>query len=189
MEYLIHFFFELIKISILAFIYASILYFIYKKIPNENKMIWSEKLFRTRKSLWFYISLFLLFYMFTPYGNHGLGDSARIPVSFTKEISNINWEEYGRLNGIESSEGSDIELTQFKVENNMICGNLNSSFYDYKNSYFIYDMDSDNLKEFKTESDYNNFVKNKSLPKLNEFKSFKENYKDYWSGWRFFLLP
>ena len=38
--------------------------------------------------------------MFTPYGYHGLGDSARIPISFTKEISNINWTKYAQLDNI-----------------------------------------------------------------------------------------
>ena len=189
MEVLGHFIFELLKITILGFFYSTILYFIYKIIPESKKPEWIKKWLKSKKTLWLYISLFLLFYMFTPYGNHGLGDSARIPVSYTKEISNINWEEYGRLNGIESSEGNDIESTQFKVENNMICGNLNSGFYDYKNSYFIYDLDTEKLQEFKTEKEYNEFASNKNLPKSSELKSFKENYSEYWSGWRFFLLP
>ncbi|MEI7508826.1 MAG: hypothetical protein WCJ62_05105 [Flavobacterium sp.] len=189
MESLGHFIFELIKITILGFIYSTILYFIYRNIPKNKKPEWCEKLLKSKKPLWLFISLILLFYMFTPYGNHGLGDSARIPISFTKEISNINWEEFGRLNGIKSSEGNDIELTQFKVENNMICGNLKSSFYDYKNSYFIYEIDTEKLQEFKSEKEYNEFATNKNLPKSSELKSFEENYSEYWSGWRFFLLP
>jgi amino acid transporter len=189
MESLGHFIFEFIKITILGFIYSTILYFIYKNIPKNKKPEWCEKWLKSKNTLWLFISLILLFYMFTPYGNHGLGDSARIPISFTKEISNTNWEEFGRLNGIKSSEDNDIELTQFKVENNMIFGNLNSSFYDYKNSYFIYEIDTEKLQEFKTEKEYNEFAINKNLPRTREFKSFKENYSEYWSGWRFFFLP
>lgn len=189
MESLGHFIFELIKITILGYIYSKILYFIYKNIPQSKKPEWCEKLLKSKKTLWLYISIFLLFYMFTPYGNHGLGDSARIPISLTKEISNINWTDYGRLNGVKSSEMNNIDLTQFKVEKNILCGNLSSDFYNYKNSFFIYDIDSEKLQEFKDESDYNEFVTNENLPKSNELKSFKENYSDYWSGWRFFLLP
>ena len=189
MESLGHFIFELIKITILGFIYSTILCFIYKNIPKNKKTEWSEKLLKSKKTLWLYISIFLLFYMFTPYGNHGLGDSARIPISLTKEISNINWTNYGRLNGIKSTERNDIYLTQFKVEKNILCGNLSSDFYDYKNSFFIYEIDSEKLQEFKDENEYNEFATNENLPKSNELKSFKENYSDYWSGWRFFLLP
>ena len=189
MESFGHFIFELIKITILGFVYSTILCFIYKKIPQSKKPQWSEKLFKPKNKLWFYIIIFLLLYMFTPYGNHGLGDSARIPISLTKEINNINWTYYARLNGIKSSEKNNIDLTKFKIEKNILCGNLSSDFYDYKNSFFIYNIDSEKLQEFKDESDYNEFTTNENLPKSSELKSFKENYSDYWSGWRFFLLP
>jgi hypothetical protein len=127
--------------------------------------------------------------MFTPYGNHGLGDSARIPISLTKAISNINSTVYGKLNDVKSSEMNDIYLTQFKVVDNTLCGNLGSDFYNYKNSFFIYNLDSEILQEFKDENEYNGFASNNNLPNSSELKSFAENYSDYWSGWRFFLLP
>ena len=189
MEYLGHFLFEVVKITILGFIYSTILFFIYKNLPKNKKPEWCEKWLKSKNILWLLISFILFVHMFTPYGNHGLGDSARIPITFTKEISNVNWTEYGSLNGIKSTEGNDIEVTLFKVENNCIYGNLNSGFYDYKNAYFIYDIETDNLKEFITEKEYNEYVTAKNLPKSNELKSFTENYRKYWSGWRFFLLP
>jgi hypothetical protein len=189
MESLGHFIFELVKIAILSFIYAIVLFFIYKKLPKYNLPKWLEKRFKSKKQLWVYISLFLLFYMFTPYGNHGLGDSARIPVSFTKEISNVNWTEFGRFNDVKSSEKNDLESTHFKVVNNFVCGNLKSDFYMYDNSYFIYDIKNEKLHEFANVNEYNEFAVNENLPKSNELKSFKENYSDYWNGWRFFLLP
>ena len=189
MESLGHFIFELIKITILGFIYSTILFFIYKNISEKKKPEWCKKLFKSKKILWLYISVFLLFYMFTPYGNHGLGDSARIPISFTKEISNVNWTEYGNLNGVKSSEKNDIYMTQFKIVDNKLCGNMNSDFYDYQNSHFIYDIDSEKLQEFRTEKEYNEFATHKNLPKANELISFQENYSKYWSDWRFFLLP
>lgn len=189
MESLGHFVFELIKITILGFIYSTILFFIYKIIPKNRKLEWSEKLFKSKKLLWLYISILLLIFMFTSYGNHGLGDNARIPLSLTKEISNVNWSEYGNLNEVKSSEKNDIYMTKFRIQDNRLCGNLNSDFYDYKNSYFVYDIDSEKLKEFRTENDYNEFATHKNLPKANELIRFKENYNKYWSSWRFYLLP
>jgi len=189
MESLGHFIFELLKITLLGFIYSTILYYIYNLIPENKKPRWIKTWLKTKKRLWLSISIFLLFYMFSPYGDHGLGDSARIPISFTKEISNINWTNYGKLNNMKSIEKSDIYMTKFKVENNILCGNLDSDFYDYQNSYFVYDIDSEKLEEFQTEEDYNKYIKSKNLPKSNELKSFEDNYQDYWSGWRFFLLP
>lgn len=128
MEALGHFIFELLKITILGFVYSTILYFIYKNIPQSKKPESCEKLLKSKKTLWLSISIFLLFYMLTPYGHHGLGDSARIPISLTKEISNINWTYYGRLNGLKSTEKNDIYLTHFKVEKNILYGNLSSDF-------------------------------------------------------------
>ena len=71
MESLGHFLFEHIKITILGFIYATILYYIYNLIP-ENKNLRDKRWLKNKKRLWLSISLFLLFYMFTPYGYHGL---------------------------------------------------------------------------------------------------------------------
>jgi hypothetical protein len=189
MESLGHFIFELLKITVLGFIYSSILYYIYNLIPENKKPEWIKTWLKTKKRLWLSISLFLLFYMFTPYGNHGLGDLARIPISFSKEIININSSNYGKLDEIKSSEDNDIYLTQFKKVNNILCGNLDSDFYDYQNSFFVYNIDTEKLEEFETENGYNKFAESKNLPKSNELKSFKENYSEYWSGWRFFLLP
>lgn len=70
-----------------------------------------------------------------------------------------------------------------------MCGNLSSDFYDYKNVYFVYNTDSGVLKEFTSELDYMRYAKENKLPQVNEFKNFEKNYHDYWSGWRFFLLP
>jgi hypothetical protein len=189
MESLGHFIFELIKITILGFFYSWILFFLYNRIPENTKPEWCKKVLKSKKTLWFGISLFLLFYMFTPYGNHGLGDSARIPLNFTKEISNTNWTEFGRLNGIKTSCDNDVELTHFIIKNNKLYGNLKSDFYDYNNSYFIYDLKSEKLQEFENEFSYNEYTRLNSLPKSYELKNFSENYKSYWSGWRFFLLP
>jgi hypothetical protein len=35
------------------------------------------------------------------------------------------------------TEKNDIDLTQFKIENNILCGKT-KGFYDYKNFYFQY---------------------------------------------------
>ena len=185
MEVLGHFIFELLKITFLGFVYSTVLYYIFKIIPENKK----PQALKSKKILWLFISSFLLFYMFTPYGNHGLGDSPRIPISYTKEINNINWTKYGILKGIRTNDGNEVELTHFKVKNNTLCGNLSSDFYDFENDYFVYEIDSEKIVEFKNDIDYNRYAQKNRLPKSNELKSFEDNYRDYWSGWRFFILP
>jgi hypothetical protein len=184
-----HFIFVLIKILILGFIYSSIIYFLHTLISNWLKWNWIKNIKISRIFLWLYISFFLLIYMFTPYGNHGLGDSARIPISFTKEISNVNWTEFARINNVKSNEENEIEMTKFKIIDKIVCGNLNSSFYSYTNSFFIYNSNSEKLIEFNSQKEYDFFATQNNLPNSNELISFEENYRNYWSGWRFLFLP
>ncbi|MFC4818598.1 MULTISPECIES: hypothetical protein [unclassified Flavobacterium] len=188
MESFGHFLFELLKIGILGYIYATLLFWIYLYFLKNKIASRLDQWMQSKKRLWFSISCFLLCYLFTPYGYHGLGDSARIPISLDKSINNINWDGYAHLSG-DRSNTNTIEFTRFKVENNTVFGNLDSFFYTYKNDYFIYDIGSGKLQEFETEREYNTFATLENLPKSDELQTFEENYSDYWHGWRFFLLP
>ncbi|MCG9792639.1 hypothetical protein [Flavobacterium algicola] len=182
MASLFHFIFELIKISILGWIYSTILYFIFKEIPAKKKPEWCKKIFKTKKSIWIFTCLLLLFYMFTPYGNHGLGDSARIPISFSKAVSNVDWTEESTIDDVETKDRSNLQAKEFKIIDEIVCGK-------YNNFHFIYNSDKDKLEEFYTENEYNENAKLLDLPLSDELLSFKENYDEYWHNWRLFLLP
>jgi len=127
--------------------------------------------------------------MFTYYGNHGLGDSARIPIGHGLTVKNINWNEYGHVENINTSDNFPIEMTKFIVVDDKLIGNLSSWFYSFKNSYFVYDMTKKELTEFYSKKEYNAFASQNDLPLTNELRTFEQNYRDYWSGWRFWLLP
>jgi hypothetical protein len=127
--------------------------------------------------------------MCTPYGDHGLGDSARIPVGWSNGLSNVDWGNIATLEDVYMRDKSQVQTTVFLVKDNYICGNLQSDFYLYNKTYFVYNTDSEVFKEFRTEDDYAYYAKKNKLPLTSEFKTFEQNYHDYWSGWRFFLLP
>ncbi|AUC15884.1 hypothetical protein BTO06_12300 [Tenacibaculum sp. SZ-18] len=193
MEVLFHFIFQLIKIGILASVYSfiliGILLIVGKFKPNDYlKRVKSEK-----KKYWFsfgfLISIGLFIFSFTYWGNHGLGDGPMIPIGHWETIENTNWNEYGYLKGQKTSDGYDIETTRFKVVNDKLCGNLESWFYQFQNSYFVLNLKTDKIVEFKTESEFNEYAENNKLPKSNELLSFEENYRNRWGGIRFFLLP
>lgn len=193
MEVLFHLIFQLIKIGILASIYSfvviGILLIIGKFKPSEFiKRVKAEK-----KKYWFsfgfLISIGLFIFSFTYWGNHGLGDGPMIPIGHWETIENTNWTEYGYLKEQKTSDGNDIETTQFKVVDDKLCGNLKSWFYDFQNSYFVLDLKTDEMIEFKTETEFNEYAENNKLPKSNELLSFEQNYRNHWSGIRFFLLP
>lgn len=192
MEVLFHFIFQLLKIAFLAFIYSSIiielLILIDKIISFEfAKKIKSNKR-KYRINFGLFISFGLFIYSFTYWGNHGLGDSALIPIGYSKTISNINWTEYGHLNSVQTSDEIKIETTRFKVKNDKLCGNLDSWFYDFDNSYFVLDLKTDELIEFETENEFNKYTSKNDLPESNELLDFRKNYSDFW-GIRILLLP
>ena len=193
MEVLFHFIFQLIKIGILASIYASILIGIILIVGKFKKTEYLERVKLEKGKSWFsfgfLISIGLFIFSFTYWGNHGLGDGPMIPIGHWETIENTNWTEYGYLKGQKTSDGNELETTKFKVTNHKLCGNLKSSFYNYENLYFVLDLKTDKMTEFKTESEFNEYAKNNDLPKASELLSFKKNYRNRWGGIRFLLLP
>ena len=193
MEVLFHFIFQLIKIGILASIYSFILIGILLIIGKFKPTEFLKRVKSEKKKYWFsfgfLISIGLFIFSFTYWGNHGLGDGPMIPIGHWETIENTNWTEYGYLKEQKTSDGNDIETTLFKVEDDKLCGNLKSWFYDFQNSYFVLDLKTDKITEFKTESEFNEYAKKNKLPKSNELLSFEQNYRNHWSGIRFLLLP
>jgi len=192
MEVLIHLIFELIKISILGSLYATLLIYTLKLISKHKPNSWIDKILIMKRRIWFIIgfivSISLFIFLFSYWGNHELGDSARIPIGYEKEILNTNWTKYANFNGVKSQEGNAIYTTKFKIDDNKLCGNYESDFYDYKNSYFVYNLKLKTLTEFNNEIEYNNYADKNELPQANELLSFEDNYGKYWYGWRFWLL-
>jgi hypothetical protein len=81
-----------------------------------------------------------------------------------------------------------ITTTNTCLEHKLI-GNLESRFYDYKHSLFVYDLKEKVFTAFKTTREYEDFAKKNNLPLTDKLRSFSENYLDYWGGWRAWFLP
>lgn len=193
MEVLFHFIFEIIKISIQASIYATLIFFIIKFISKYKPNSWFERVYKNKIKLWFLsgltISLTLFVFMFSYWGNHGLGDSPRIPIGGGLVVDNTNWTEYSYIEGLKTVDNIDVEMTKFKVVDNKLIGNLDSWFYEFENSYFIYDLNQYEMKEFRNKNKLNDYLVANNLPLSEKLMTFEENYRNYWSGWRFWLLP
>ncbi|MEZ5043284.1 MAG: hypothetical protein R2828_25535 [Saprospiraceae bacterium] len=196
MEALIHLFIEIIKITIFTIVYSFIivklLEVISKKKPRSrlsfylnNKII--IRALRALISIVIFIGLFI--WMFSFWGNHGFGDSARIPVGNKIAVENINWTEYGYIKKEQISNAVNIETTRFKITGNKILGNFDSDFYTYQNKYFIFNTENKSMLEFKTVKEFDLYTEKNNLPSSDELLSFRANYESYWHGWRFWLLP
>jgi len=193
MEVMFHFIFELIKIAILGAIYATLTLVTFKIIGHFKPKSWFSIVSEKKLRIWIlsglFISVGLFIFMFAYYGDHGLGDGAKIPIGHGIVVGNTNWTEYGYIKGIKTSDNIDIEMTKFRVIGDKLIGNLDSWFYDFKNSYFIYDLETHKIKEFLTKAEFDNFAIKNNLSTSEELMTFEENYRKHWSGWRFWLLP
>lgn len=185
-----HLIFELIKISILSCIYASLILLIFKIIANYKPNSWFERVSKKKLKLWFssviYISIFLFFFMFTHFGDHGLGDSARIPIGHWKAI-----QEVDGMQAYIQDEGpiSMIEIDRFKITDDFVYGFISEGNENYEGTYFVYDLVNNSVKTFGEERDFINLLKTKNLDKNLDYKDFSSYYIEYWNGWRFWFLP
>ena len=196
MEALIHLFIEVIKVTILTIVYTFVLMKLLEVISKKNPelriyhYLKNKTIHRAMRNIMgMVIFIGLTIWMFSFWGNHGFGDSARIPVGNKVEIKNINWTKYGFIGIDQKNSPVDIETTKFKISGKKIVGNLDSGFHVYENKYFIFDTEDRSLLEFKTVEAFDAHTQNNNLPHSNELLTFRSNYENYWHGWRFFLLP
>lgn len=187
---LFHFIFELIKISILSCIYATMILIAFKIIGHYKIESWFNKVSKRKLRLWFlsglFISIGLFFYMFSYSGNHGLGDSARIPVGHGRAIEQSD----GILAYIQNEGPIDmLTIDKFIITDNYIYGSVGDRNENYEGQYFLYDLINNNVKTYTQEADFINHLKTINQPPRPDYKDFYYYYDKHWSGWRFWLLP
>ncbi len=193
MEVTIHFIFTLVKISIQASAYAALMLIGFRLIARKFPDGWFDRVSLRAGRFWlvcgFATSLALFIFLFSYWGSHGFGDGPRVPIGHGSFVDNTNWTEYGYIEGIKTSDGHGLEMTQFLVSDGRLMGNLDSWFDTYDNKFFVYDMRNRMLVEFPTEMDFNSYTKSHGLPSSTGLRSFSENYHERWGGWWFWLLP
>jgi len=187
MEAIIHFIFEVFKIAILSCFYATLILFIFLFIEKTfPKSIFSESS-KNKLKIWivsgFFVSIFLFAFMFTYWGNHGLGDFARIPIGYGKEVGEID----GVVAYIEPND--QVNVKSFTKQNEYLVGETNVNPVDKPKPYFCWNLKNNKIQFFENEMEYDAFAHQNNLPKNSNFKSFRENYNHYWNGWRLWLLP
>lgn len=123
--------------------------------------------------------------MFTYYGNHGLGDNARVPVGHFKVVKQIN----GTSTYLQNSKGDQLGISNFVFDNDNLYAETGDEFGGGNGSYVIWNLRTDNWTYYGTKEDYLSVAKQMNYPEPERFKDFFEQYSKYWNGWRFFLLP
>lgn len=189
MEVLFHFVFELIKISILGCIYATLTLITFKVIGHYKPDSWFDRVSKKKLRLWFlsglFISVGLFFFMFTYFGDHGLGDSARVPVGHFKVVRQIN----GTDAYLQNSKGDQLGITNFTFDNENLYAETQKDFNAENGDYIVWNLRTDSWTYYKTKDDYLIVAKEKNYPTPESFQDFFEVYKRHWHGWRFWTLP
>lgn len=189
MEVLFHAIFELIKISILGSIYATLALIVFKIVAYFKPHSWFNKVSKKKLRFWlssgFFISFGLVIFMVTYWGDHGLGDNARVPIGHFKTVKQIN----GDVAYIENKGGEQLGIKNFTFDNDNFYGETQKELNGEKGDYVVWDLRTDEWKFYKTEEEYIEVANHNNYPKPDKFEDFGNFYSRYWNGLRFWLLP
>ena len=186
MEYLFGLVSTLLKVAVQASVYAVLLLMLAKawvsyspdsalaRFASDSKRVWWQGALAA--------SLVLCFFANTPWGNHGLGDYARIPLSHGLAMERTNTTAY--FEPVSVIEQSDVitEIVSYQVSNDVLCAKMND------NRYFAYNLTTARYQDFADSTAYTTAARNSGLPAVTQFESFHKHYARYWGGWRFWLL-
>jgi len=176
-----HFIFELIKIGILSTVYTSVIIGLINiaRWLSDKKFKRKEVFFKTYK--WVYATMFV--FMFTYWGNHGLGDDSYIPIGHFKTVDQSDLTSYITVNK------EQHRIKSFAIEDNKLFAMHDVSDEDDKiKDFIIWDLKSDKVTSLDSEK-YIVATKQRNYPSIVNFKDFNSSYQTYWNGWRFWLLP
>jgi hypothetical protein len=197
---LFHLLFELAKICVLACVYASLFLLILRLAASIKPKGWWDIISVNKIRFWFrsgfLMSVALFLFMFTYYGDHGLGDNARIPIGHMRAVHQAD----SYYTYLQNSEGGQLRIVKFKVENNNLYAETQQNFKTEDNNaetqykfnadekeFVIWNLQTDKWKSYKTKKEFINSANN--IPDPDSYKFFSEIYSQYWYGWRFWLLP
>jgi len=189
MEVLFHFVFELIKIAILSSIYGLLIVVIFKLIALLKPDGWFDRVSKKKLQLWFFsgliISVGLFIFMFTYFGDHGLGDSSRVPIGHFKVIRQIN----GVYTYLQNDKGDQLGINNFLVDKDNLYAEIEPEFSAKMGNYVIWNLRTDQWTFLRTRDDYVIAAKQYKYPSPDSFEDFWTFYNSYWNSWRFWTLP
>lgn len=192
---LIGLFFLIIKIAILASVYALIIVLTLFIISKNTEIARIRKLMEYKFLTWlasgFLCSVFLFWYAFSFWGYAGLGDSFCIPVSNGYTVNSIDAQETSYFEPDKGENSSrQAFIKNFAIKDHKICAEFLGFNSDANEGCFIvFDTEEEKIYEFHTSGEYSDFASKNSLPQKQEFKSFGANYSEYWGGNRNWFLP
>jgi hypothetical protein len=177
MTALLHFLLVVIKSSILGFLYTPVAWFLWVLILKARKKYTGFKWYKIFL-VYKVVTVLLIIFSFTYYGNHGLGDDSRIPLGYGEAMKESDTFAYF----VPKGKSEQINVQTFLLKDDNLCMSVDSG-------YKVYNLKTKAFINFSDEPMYNMLAVAKDLPLSRHLKDFRSQYDDYWSGWRFWLLP
>ncbi len=191
MEVLFHFLFELVKIAILAAIYAALITLLLGALGKYKPGSWFDRIAKKKMRLWFMsgltISCVLFVFMFSYWGNHGLGDSAKIPIGNGKTVDQINGMTFITPAGYEME---TLDIHEFTTTDGFLFAKISSNRPAAVNKEIaIWNLKTNQVEFLDHYSDLEILKTKNNMQAELTFQDFQGHYSKYWNGWRFWLLP
>ncbi|PKL77903.1 MAG: hypothetical protein CVV25_13225 [Ignavibacteriae bacterium HGW-Ignavibacteriae-4] len=147
MESTIHFIFELIKIAILGTVYGSLAFISIVLIGVFEPESWYAMVSKKKFRLWFIcgftISIWLFLFMMTYWGDHGLGDNAKVPVGHFQIVT------HSSVTTIEKGKYDQLAIMNFEFDNDNLYAKIDKEFSHEKREYVVWNLRTDELTFYK----------------------------------------
>jgi hypothetical protein len=187
MEYLFGFVLTLLKIAIQASVYATVARWLARLADARQVNSALVRASRAGRQFWrrsFVVAYGALFlFSCTYWGDHGLGDHARLPIGHGEAVEELNGiETYFEAEPPLKLSTDQPFIDTFQVTNDILCGQASDK------SYFAYDLATKEQRIFANDAEYTAYAGLRGLAPISEFRSFWQQYGHYWGGWRFWLL-
>jgi hypothetical protein len=187
---IINLIFGLIKIPILACIYASVLLFVLYIIEKKCSNLWLSNLLKKKVRLWFFCGLasflFLTVYLFLNWSDLGLDENSRIPIGHGKYVCQMERDKsYINPQGFKEK---TVLIEDFYISPDYVFAETEYELAIQKKSQIlVWNLKTDEvtfLKSFENIKEFKN--KNGIIEKI-EFKDYYIHHRKYWNGWRMLL--
>jgi hypothetical protein len=183
-----------IKIAILATVYASLTLLLLYIVSKSTTRKWLDRLISKKILTWFgtgfVYTVALFIYAFSYWGYSGLGDYSCIPIGNGFVVGSIDALESSWFEPDRVKYSRQADIINFAIKGNTVCGEFtgfNSS--DCKNCFIVFDTKTEKIFEFHSPEEYSAFATKNNLPQHDQYKSFIENYREYWGGLKTIFLP
>lgn len=177
MEALFDFTITLIKVYLISYLYVKIYCFLTEKIETLKLLpkIRKKQDFKFARII---ISIALMVYSFTYWGNKGYGDESLIPIGGNKHIVQTNGNQ-ASISPKEYKYGT-LNIDKFQIENNLIYGEAVNSPVNSPPPFFVWYHKTEKIIFFNDLSELKYFLKTQTNLNI-DLKPFSSNYINYWN--------